>query len=306
MAPASKSDDKGDKESGDKNDAGWAREHLPIVLVAALAVVTVLLYTAVYQVASRDTLSVTFLDVGQGDAALIEAPNGAQLLIDGGRGARVIRELGGAMPFWDRSIEVVLATHPDSDHIGGLVDVLRRYSVAALVRSGVASESGVDDALLGAAGAARVDVRELRAGDTLRLSPRVHFDILFPPVDPSGMDPNDASLVGRLVYGDTSFLFSGDAPKAVEEYLADIYTENLRSDVLKVGHHGSDTSTALAWIGWSSPEYAVISAGEDNSYGHPHADVVERLERFGIKVLETAKEGAITFESNGERVRLVR
>ncbi|MEX0930429.1 MAG: ComEC/Rec2 family competence protein [Candidatus Paceibacterota bacterium] len=283
----------------------WLIDNPLVIVLGALMVVTGALYAVLLSEVPDDTLTVAFLDVGQGDAVLIEAPNGNQILIDGGRGPKVMRGLGAMVPLWDRSLDVVVATHPDSDHIGGLVSVLERYSVAALLHSGSESESRIDDALLSSAEKEGVVVTELRAGDTIRLSPRVHFDVLFPPVDPSGMDPNDASLIGRLVYGDTAFLLSGDAPKAVEKYLAQTYGRNLKSNVLKVGHHGSDTSSALVWIGWSDPEYAVISAGKDNSYGHPHEEVVERLERFDIKILETAKEGTIVFESDGERVRLV-
>jgi competence protein ComEC len=174
------------------------------------------------------------------------------------------------------------------------------------LRSGAESESGIDEALLAVAEREGIMTKELRVGDTVQLSPQVHFDVLFPSVDPSEMDPNDASIVGRLVYGDTAFLLSGDAPKLVEKYLAQVYGENLKSNVLKIGHHGSDTSSALSWIGWSQPKYAVVSAGEDNSYGHPHDEVIDRLNRIEIEILETAMEGTIVFESDGKRVQLIK
>ncbi|MEX0672840.1 MAG: ComEC/Rec2 family competence protein [Candidatus Paceibacterota bacterium] len=288
-----------------KESASLLKENPLIIVTIALIVLTAFLYYVLFNESTKDTLVVSFLDVGQGDAIYIEAPNGNQMLIDGSRSVRVTHGLSGAMPFWDRSINVVLATHPDADHIGGLPAVIGRYSVGSLLHSGVSSESSLDDALLNDAEVQNVRVRELRSGDSIRLSPRVHFDVLFPPVDPEGMDPNDASIVGRLVYGDTAFLLSGDAPKVVERYIARTYRENIKSNVLKVGHHGSDTSTALSWLGWSQPEYAVISAGEDNSYGHPHQEVLDRLAQFGIEVVQTAKVGTVTFESDGKEVRCV-
>ena len=253
------------------------------------------------------TMTVAFLDVGQGDAVFIEAPNGRQMLIDGGSSRRVLRELGEVMPFWDRSIDVVLATHPDKDHIGGLSDVLAAYEVDAMLRSGMQSDTGVYHSLnerIRSEGATSVPAR---AGHTIRLSPQVHFDVLFPlrDIEISEMERNTASVIGRLVYKDTAVLLSGDAPKEIERYVARRYGSNLESDVLKVGHHGSDTSTAKPWLGWSDPEYAVISAGKDNRHGHPDQAVVDRLNRFDTKVLQTKKRGTVVFESDGERVRLV-
>lgn len=288
-----------------KNLAGWLKHNPAAAAAAGLLFVTVFLYYVLLAEAPDDRLRVHYLAVGQGDAVLVEAPSGAQMLLDGGRGEGTLQALDEVMPFWDRSLDVVVATHPDQDHIGGLVEVLRRYRVDILLRSGAETDSGLDEALLKAAESEGLEVRELRAGDSLRLSPAVSFDVLFPPIDPAEMEPNEASIVGRLVYGDTAFLFTGDAPKTVERFLAGRYSENLESQVLKVGHHGSDTSSGLPLLGYSQAEFAVISAGLDNSYGHPHREVLERLELFGMEILETAEAGTVTFESDGREVRLL-
>lgn len=254
-----------------------------------------------------ETMRVAFLDVGQGDAVFVEAPNGNQVLIDGGPSRAVLRGLADQMWFWDRSIDVLIATHPDKDHIGGLVDVLDAYGVDAVLRSGARSKSGAFRAFRRSTQEEGARTHRLHAGQTVRLSPRVHFDVLFPPKSAGvrDMEQNKASVTGRLVYGDTAVLLSGDAPKEVEQYLARKYAGNLESEVLKVGHHGSDTSTAEPWLGWSDPEYAVISAGKDNPHGHPHESVTERLKRFETKVLQTKKRGTVVFESDGERIKLI-
>ena len=140
---------------------------------------------------------------------------------------------------------------------------------------------------------------ELRRGMRIVLDHGVVFDVLFPDRDPHGMETNDASVVGRLTYGDTSFLFTGDAPIKIEEYLTMLDVRSLDADVLKVGHHGSKTSTGNRFVGAVSPRYAVISAGKDNSYGHPHQEVLEVLAAHDLEVLVTAQEGTIVFESDG-------
>jgi len=286
-----------------------ARRHRRIAVGTVGAAVVVALVLGFVAVAETpdETLTVAFLDVGQGDAVFIEAPSGRQMLIDGGPSKRVLRKLGSQMWFWDRSIDAVVASHPDKDHIGGLGDVLEVYDVGAVLRSGATSSTEVFDAWRGAIEREDAAHRTIVAGQSIRLSPRVRFDVLFPPrsIDVTAMEPNKASVVGRLVYGDTAFLLSGDAPKAVEEYIAGRYGGNLASQVLKAGHHGSDTSTGKSWLGWADPKWAVVSAGKDNRYGHPAPSVVERLKRFGIEILQTKKRGTVIFESDGKRVRLV-
>lgn len=246
-----------------------------------------------------------FLDVGQGDATFFETPDGVQVLIDGGPDASVLRTLASEMNFFDRTIDVVIATHSDNDHISGLVDVLKRYSVGTVVLTENQSDTPTAAAL-----AAAVQAEEelgatliyARAGKILQLGASTTLTILFPDRNPAGFESNVASIVSVVEYGGTRFMVMGDAPKSIEEYLVSQYGNALESDVLKVGHHGSDTSTADAFVSAVSPEYAVISAGADNRYGHPHKEVMERLRAQPLQILETSKEGTISFQSDATRV----
>lgn len=248
-------------------------------------------------------LSVTFLDVGQGDATFIQAPNGAQVLIDGGReGSVVLRELGSVMPLWDRDIDVVIATHPDQDHIGGLPAVIERYVISHALVSGARSETDLDEALDEALAREGATVHVARRGERIWLDEErgVLLEMLYPNRDMSEeRDTNDASIVARLVYGDHVFLFTGDASRDIEEYLVWLDSDSVEADVLKVGHHGSRTSTSRIFLSWVDPDHAVISAGKDNPYGHPHEEVVALLTHQEVEVHETAHEGRVRFTSDG-------
>ncbi len=272
-------------------------------LVALLAA-TVFVWYAALREERGGLLTISFLDVGQGDAALIESPTGVQVLIDGGPDRSVLRALGRVMPFFDRSIDVVIATHPDQDHIGGLPEVLARYRASHIIEPGVVADTAVYDTFVESVRAEGAEHALARRGMQIDLGGGAYLDILFPDREASGLETNTASVVLKLTYGATSFLLTGDSPKQVEEYLATLDGETLDVDVLKAGHHGSRTSTSDHLLGLASPAYAVISAGKDNRYGHPHQEVLDALARFGVKSLGTYERGTIIFESDGNEVRL--
>lgn len=251
---------------------------------------------------SRQELEVYFLDVGQGDAIFITAPNGNQILIDGGPNKQVLRELSKAMPFYDRTIDMVVESHPDSDHIGGLVDVLKNYEVGTIMESGNESNTAVYKELKNLVAGKNIKNILARRGTKINLDDGVYIDILFPDRDVSGMDTNDASIIAKLVYGGKSFLFTGDAPQKMEKYLVFLDGKNLDADVLKLGHHGSKTSSSEEFLGYVSPEYAVISAGKENKYGHPHQEVLDRLQKFGIKTFRTDETGTIKMKTDGGNI----
>lgn len=249
-----------------------------------------------------DGLTVAFLDVGQGDAIYIETPDGVQVLIDGGPDSGVVRELAKQLPFYDRDLDVVLATHSDKDHIGGLIDVLARYEVETLVRTKNKNDTEVAklfDELVASEGA---EVFVAQAGQQLQLGASTTLLILSPEGDPSLWESNTASIVAQLQYGDSTFMLTGDAPVNIEEYIAKSYGSLIESDVLKLGHHGSRTSTGAIFLDTVLPKFAVVSAGKDNSYGHPHREVVESLEGRDIQIVETAKEGSVVFKSDGKTI----
>ncbi|MEK7179981.1 MAG: ComEC/Rec2 family competence protein [Patescibacteria group bacterium] len=243
-----------------------------------------------------DTLKVSFLDVGQGDAIFIEAPNGNQMLIDGGKGKVVLEELAKVMPSYDRSIDIVLATHPDADHIGGLPEVLNRFDVSLFLEPGVSSDSAIYQGLEEIVKEKGIKKILARRGMNINLGGGVTFIVLFPDRDVSQFETNTASIVGKLVYGDSSFLLTGDSPKKIEQYLILLDKKGLDSDVLKAGHHGSRTSSDEFFVQAVSPEYTIISAGKNNQYGHPHKEVLDILKRFGTVILNTYETGTITFE----------
>lgn len=254
-------------------------------------------------------LSVTFLDIGQGDAIFIESPTGVQLLIDGGPpDGGVLRRLSEEMGFFDRSIDMVLATHPDKDHIGGLPDVLDRYDVSEILMTENKSTTSTDRAFVDAA---EKEVQQegariiyARRGMQFDLGGGVILTVLFPDHDPTYLESNTSSIVARLTYGESEFFFTGDSPKAIEEYLVTLDGKGLQSDVLKAGHHGSHTSSSEIFLNAVHPQYAVISAGKDNQYGHPHTDVMTALHDVGAKTENTAEVGSVTFVSNGHELWL--
>ena len=275
--------------------------------ILVLLMLVIVIWVAVTQASTGGELRVTFLDVGQGDSIFIESPSGAQMLIDGGKNRAVIRQLSKVMPLFDRSIDVVLATHPDSDHIGGLPDVLKRYHVTLVIQSSVLDPEGVDAAAFDAAvaeeekngGTQLVAMR----GQVIDLGGGVTFEILFPDRFVPHIETNTGSIVGRLIYGNTSFLLTGDSPKEIEEYLVQLDGEGLHSNVLKAGHHGSRTSSSLQFVGYVSPEYGIFSRGCDNTYGHPHEEPVAVFARLGVQTFDTCEDGSITFVSDGIAVR---
>ena len=241
-------------------------------------------------------LHVAFLDVGQGDAILIQSPAGPQVLIDGGRYPSVVLdELAEQLPFWDHSLDLVIATHPDDDHVAGLPDVVVRYDVAQLITNGAPADDAPAYAALLAGGAA---VHVAQAGETIDLGDGARLDILSAGGAAGG---NDASIVARLTYGRFSLLLTGDAEAATETALL-TGGRPLTSLVLKAGHHGANTSSGEAFLRAVAPQAIVISVGADNRYGHPAPAMLARAAAVGATVLRTDEVGTIEVSSDGARV----
>lgn len=247
-------------------------------------------------------LHVYFLDVGQGDAILVVAPDGRQILVDGGPSpTALLNELGAVLPFWDRSLDLVVLTHPDGDHITGLMPLLDRYRVGQVLdvpQSDTAREAETWLGQLNRAAVPRIYAQRgarIPVGDVLLtvLHPGPELLIGTPP------DDNNNAIVLRLDYGETSILLTGDAEYDTEKALMAAGVP-LRADVLKVGHHGSNGATSAAFVAAVVPRLAVVSAGAGDSFGHPHPAVLERL--AGIQVLRTDLHGRIELVSDGRRL----
>lgn len=277
-----------------------------IVMLAALVFVLVAATYGHRHVFSQESphLTVRFLDVGQGDSIHIATPDGVEVLIDGGPSAGVLRELSKGRSFFDREIDLMVATHPDTDHIGGLVDVLERFSISTILETANVNDTPAVAAYENAAareGARRIDAA---AGQMIALGASTTLRILAPLGDETDWRSNAASIIMQVQYGDVEFLLTGDAPDSIERYLVELAGDSLESEVLKLGHHGSNTSSDGSFLDTVTPEYAVVSAAADSSYGHPHREVVERVTERDIPIVSTAEMGTITFESDGNAVWL--
>jgi competence protein ComEC len=272
-----------------------------VAAAAVAAVAGVLVWAAVATGDSGGRLAVTFLDVGQGEAILIEGPGGQRILVDGGPGGEVLSgALGRRLPFHDRRIDLVVVTHPQADHIGGLPQVLESYDVGAVLDSRFESGSPFYEALTEAADEAGVPRYVAARGQTIALGGGARVEVIGPVGEPGARaDPNNASTVLRVAMGDVSFLLTGDIEADGEAALVRSGAE-LRATVLKVAHHGSKTSTAPAFLSRVAPAVGVISVGAANTFGHPTATVLSRLS--GDYVLRTDEDGDVRMETEGERL----
>ena len=252
---------------------------------------------------SSDRLTVTMMDVGQGDAILIEDPAGHRILVDGGPSGRAISEdLGREMPFWDKGLDLVVLTHPEEDHLNGLVTVLERYDVKRILASPVETDSAAYDAWRQAVEHEGAPYDEAEPGEWFDLGDGARLEVLGPPTQPvEGGDDilNNNSVVLRLTWGEVSFLLPGDLEKAGEEALLS-EGEDVRSTVLKVAHHGAANATSASLLAAVHPAVAVISVGADNTYGQPSPQVLERL--GDSLVYRTDLNGCVTLSTDGERL----
>ena len=274
------------------------------VVVGALIFSNIFVWLAVVERRPSETLTVYFLDIGQGDAIFIDSPTHGRLLLDGGKNMKVLTELGKILPFADKRIDVLIESHPDSDHIGGLPEVVSRYKVGVFLEPGVESDNIIDDELHKRLVEKKIPNMLARRGMVVNFGDGVRLEILFPNQDVSKWETNRASIIAKLVYGEKSFLLTGDSPIAIENVMLNLDPEILDSSVLKAGHHGSRTSTSLPYAQAVSPEYAVISAGKDNSYGHPHKEVLDILKKLGTNILSTTDLGTIKFETDGKTLEI--
>ena len=266
-------------------------------LSGALLAIALILGIVICHLKKDDELNIVFLDVGQGDAILIESGHN-QVIIDGGKNEDALLErLGEFMPFWDRTVEAIVITHPDSDHFGGLLGVLKNYRVKNIIRTDAESHSMVWKALQEIVAEKKPNKIMAMNGVKIKFPNQAIIETLFPlqKISQYPKNANDASVVMRLIFGKNSFLFTGDLPMDGEnEILAKGI--NVKSKVLKVGHHGSRFSTGEKFLEAVNPEDAVISVGKKNRYGHPTQEVLNKLNRRLIRIWRTDQDGNIIYK----------
>ena len=283
--------------------------------VGVLIVLTyfnILAWVVVFDLVQND-LKVVFFDVGQGDSIFIETPEKHQILIDGGPTSVVLEKLGNEMPFYDRTIDLIILTHPEHDHIGGLLEVLKRYRVENILWTGVLRDTAEFEEwkrLLVEEKSAVIEIAQ--AGQSIVcaasvLEKTVKMNILHPfeNLDKQIIkNTNNTSIIVQLIFGENKILFTGDIYKSIERKLIE-REPLLKSDILKIGHHGSKTSTSKEFIEAVDPEIGVISAGRNNGYGHPTPEVLEILRKYDINILRTDELGDIKIISDGRTIKVI-
>ena len=270
--------------------------------VFALLLIVVLFYFIFHVNQNRD-LRVVFFDVSQGDSIFIETPSGKQMLIDGGPNNKVMKSLDKEMGFFDKDIDVMIATHGDADHITGLISVLKKYNVAKIIKSPVPSDTEIFYDLEKNIKEENAEVFTGKKGDIILFQDGVSVNILSPENNFSTKDTNEASVSVLITYKDKSFLLTGDLPIKNESKLMTGNLLNKEVTVYKAGHHGSKTSSGEQLLSYTKPYYSVISVGKDNKYGHPNFETLERLKKYSKVVLSTIESGNIEFVTNGNDFR---
>ncbi len=283
-------------------------KNFSLIILSLLLALNILAWIVVFDLSKIQPLEVVFFDVGQGDSIFIETPEKQQILIDGGPGSAILEKLGKEMPFYDNTLDLIILTHPEKDHLIGLISVLKRYKVENILWTGIKRDTLEFKEWERKILEEEANIKITQAGQRILWESDSHsfMEILYPLENLEGQefeDSNETSIVSRLVFGEKSFLFTGDIRKSEEKALLE-QRANLDSDILKVSHHGSKTSSSKEFVEKVSPEIAVISLGKENSYGHPHQEVLDILEDYGIKILRTDQNGDIKIISDGENYQI--
>lgn len=293
------------------------------IKLAALGILIIssfLVWTAYFSISSGDKLKVTFFDVGQGDSALVETPNHNKMIIDGGPDNSVLAKIGRYFAFYDRAVDILIITHPDSDHLAGAVEIAKNYDIGLIIVNGKKCVSALCGEFEKITKEKNIKIVVARKGQIIDLGDGVKMDILMPSfaeaaegkagfistdakVVAAKQDDNNFSTISLLSFGNDSFLFTGDAEIKEELALIDKFPD-LRAEVLKVAHHGSKNSMNQLFLDKVNPKFSVISVGAKNTYGHPHIETIDALKKIGSKILRTDLGGDVVMETTGKEIVL--
>lgn len=274
------------------------------LMVVAVVLIIIAVLTSIQP---SEFVEIAFIDVGQGDSACVITPQGDVVIIDGGEDDSFKHDI---LPFLVKrgifSVDYVVASHYHTDHTDGLVDLLEVMPVETLIIPDVDYDDEIKDKLIALANKKNVRINEVTANDKIEVSEDLFLEVLFPDSDiflNKEENKNNDSIVLRLGYFDTTVLFTGDLEADAERAL--VRENDVVADILKVGHHGSYTSTSQEFLEEVGPSYAVISAGRNNSHGHPHDTVVKRLKKRGAGIYRTDKNGNIIFKADKNGIRKI-
>jgi competence protein ComEC len=282
-----------------------------LFIVLILFLLNTFCWKEVFALSSGNNLEVYFLNVGQGDSTFIKTPENYQIIIDGGQDSLALQKISEIIPFWDKTIDLVILTHPEKDHMQGLLEILKKYKADYILQAGIKKNSdGYNEWLKTLENQEKrgASIITVKSGDIVRLGSS-KINIVFPLENLIGQETedstNEACIVSKLFFGNNSFLFTGDISAKTEKEIIRVFdASSIKADVLKVAHHGSKYSTSEEFLEKITPQFAVIPVGK-NSYGHPTAEVLQRLEKFGIKVLRTDVNNTVKFISDGNNLKLI-
>lgn len=272
------------------------RNKLVLIIFSGLILTGFFIWLAIFETWPTSKIKISFFDVGQGSAIFLAAQNGNQVLVDGGPSDAILAKLGENLPLFDKKIELLILTHPDSDHLNGLIEVLKKYEVGAVLESGIDNNSSNYLFWHKLLKENNVPVYFAYLGQTIKIADGLQIKILAPLVKIAGWSfesTNNTSIAGKIIYGRNSLIFTGDAEKAEETQL--IFSGlNLKAQILSVGHHGSKNSSSDDFLAAVGARTAVIQVGKNNRYGHPSQEALERLKNS--EIWRTDLSGDINFE----------
>lgn len=249
---------------------------------------------------TKNSIKISYIDVGQGDSALIQV-NGKNLLIDAGTNESTNKLISYLDKQNIKKLDYVVATHPHEDHIGGMDTVIKKYDIGQFYAPKKLTNTKTFESMISALKSKNLKINVAKAGVNLDLGKNVKCEMVAPNSDNYGDNLNNYSAVIKITYGNSKFLFTGDAEKLNEKEILD-KNYDISSDVLKVGHHGSSSSSSKSFLDKVSPKIAIISCGKNNDYGHPHRETINELTKRKIQIYRTDVDGTIVLKSDGNKI----